>query len=266
MLLSRQPKDKHLAPFIEAFWTCEVSNGRGLERVLPNGRTQLFINLHQDALHHFDDSGSVIQQASGMALQGPVETPIVIDRAEQRALCGVVFSVGAAFAIFGGKVSEVGSDLVDLNRLSWTDQWSLHERLRKARDAATRLDLLETAFSERIPLLQDWDIIVRQASIQLRMGVDVRAVSNQFETSQQTLIMRFRERTGLTPKTYSRIERLQQLVRNKRPETPWAEAALDAGFADQSHMVREFRRFAGVTPTEYLPTSEDQQNHIALHN
>lgn len=265
MLLSRPPKDGRLAPFIKALWTCEISNGCGLERVLPNGRTQLFINLYQDVLHNFDPSGRVRQKASGMAVQGPADAPVVIDCAEQRELCGVVFSVGGAFAFFGESVSSIGSGLVDVSCLSWTDQWALHDRLRKARDPAERLDQLEAAFVKLSPISQHWDVIVRQASTLLQSGVDVRTVANHFATSQQTLITRFRERTGLTPKTFSRIERFQHLVLNQDPKTSWVDAALDAGFSDQSHMVREFRRFAGISPTKYQPNSENQRNHIAFH-
>ncbi|HUF35232.1 MAG TPA: AraC family transcriptional regulator [Gemmatimonadales bacterium] len=39
-----------------------------------------------------------------------------------------------------------------------------------------------------------------------------------------------------------------------RRETPLAEVALAAGFADQSHFTRSFRRYAGLTPNAYRST------------
>lgn len=264
LIVSRPPKDSRLVPFVQTLWTCETENSYGLEQILPNGRAQLLINLQDNALHNYHPSGLLRQRASGMAVQGPLSSPLVIDMAEQAKLCGVSFSPGGAFAFFGGAFSENGFGLVDLVDLSWPEPWALHEQLSRANHADERLDLLEAAFLDLAPISQSWDKIVRQASVLLARGVNVRDVARQCNTSQQTLITRFRERTGLTPKTFSRIERFQRLLRNYGNKKTWAEAALDAGFSDQSHMVRDFKCLAGVSPTTYEPSGSDQHNHIVL--
>ena len=264
MLLSRPPKDHRLVPFVEALWTCEVSDGRGLERILPNGRTQLFINLHEDVFHTYDACGLVCQQTSGVVVQGPKIDPVVIHRAEQRLLCGALFSSSGAFSYFGNALAEFGSGLVDLEHFSWLDAKALQERLYEMRDPSARMDLLESALLARAPTSLFWDRIVRQACVLLRSGMNVSVVASHFDTTQQTLITRFRERTGLTPKTFSRIERFQSLIRKRSPDVSWAEAALDVGFSDQSHMVREFKRFAGISPTQYKPNADGQRNHVDM--
>ena len=76
----------------------------------------------------------------------------------------------------------------------------------------------------------------------------------------------FRDSVGLTPKLFSRIQRFQavigQLARGQRVE--WAGVAADGGFYDQSHLNREFRAFAGVTPGEYRPVAPDRPSHVAV--
>src|SRR5262249_59962280 len=67
--------------------------------------------------------------------------------------------------------------------------------------------------------------------------------------SRQHLARVFRERIGLAPKTYCNLVRFQSgLVYAGRTGVDWAQAAAAMGYADQSHMISEFRRFSSLTP------------------
>jgi AraC-like DNA-binding protein len=72
--------------------------------------------------------------------------------------------------------------------------------------------------------------------------------------SHKHLITQFRQQVGLRPKTAARLVRFDRVWRRLdqsggRPE--WADLAHDAGYADQAHLIREFRRFTGMTPTQF---------------
>lgn len=56
---------------------------------------------------------------------------------------------------------------------------------------------------------------------------------------------------GVSVCEYSRRLRLEWAVSELEGDTPLAQLALDAGFADQSHFTRAFRRHLGVTPGRY---------------
>lgn len=56
---------------------------------------------------------------------------------------------------------------------------------------------------------------------------------------------------GLPPKRYARIHRLFRALQLGRTTT-WARVAAACGFADQSHLVRDFRDLLGETPAEYV--------------
>ena len=58
---------------------------------------------------------------------------------------------------------------------------------------------------------------------------------------------------GVSPKIYCRVQRFQRVIRRltAEPTAPWADVALDAGYTDQPHFAREFRRLAGITPGAY---------------
>ena len=55
---------------------------------------------------------------------------------------------------------------------------------------------------------------------------------------------------GVGPKTLSRIVRFNRaLGLSRQDKSDWADIAADCGYADQAHLVREFRDLGGQTPT-----------------
>jgi AraC family transcriptional regulator len=61
----------------------------------------------------------------------------------------------------------------------------------------------------------------------------------------------FKQTFGVTVCEYSRTLRLEWAAERLRGDTALAQVAYDAGFADQSHFTRAFRRHQGVTPGRY---------------
>ena len=65
----------------------------------------------------------------------------------------------------------------------------------------------------------------------------------------------FNELVGANPKEYARIVRFQKslkLLQHGSEDTSLAQLACQCGYADQSHFIREFRRFSGYTPLSLL--------------
>jgi AraC-like DNA-binding protein len=81
---------------------------------------------------------------------------------------------------------------------------------------------------------------------------DVRRLTG---LSTKRLIGLFRAEVGLSPKEYARVRRLQAALRRlgdlDADGARGAEIAAAVGYFDQSHFVREFRSFTGMTPTQY---------------
>ena len=69
------------------------------------------------------------------------------------------------------------------------------------------------------------------------------------------LIRAFRQHFGLTPHAYLINRRIQLGQRELKRGTPIAEAALNAGFTDQPHFQRTFKRLVAATPNQYRQSS-----------
>ncbi len=81
-------------------------------------------------------------------------------------------------------------------------------------------------------------------------GASVRDVAMAVRLSERQLERLFLERVGLRPKLFARVMRLQRAVAldSGTVAGSQAELALHAGYADESHLIREFRALAGLSP------------------
>jgi AraC-like DNA-binding protein len=119
----------------------------------------------------------------------------------------------------------------------------LRDRLRRA-GRAIRGDQALTARAVRL---------LRQA----RGSVGVREVASALGVGERRLERAFDRLVGLSPKALGRVLRFRQAVHEiqrsaGRLPHGWTAVAFGAGYADQSHLIRDFKSLAGVTPARYL--------------
>jgi transcriptional regulator GlxA family with amidase domain len=72
--------------------------------------------------------------------------------------------------------------------------------------------------------------------------------------SQRRFKQVFCAEVGVAPKLYGRLRRFRrarEIVRADRAPD-WAELAVDCGYFDQSHLIRDFVEFSGLSPTSFL--------------
>lgn len=84
------------------------------------------------------------------------------------------------------------------------------------------------------------------------MAVSLEDLAADCGLGRFRLVRDFARVTGLTPHAYLLQRRTELARRLIAAGTPLAEAAIGAGFADQSHMTRNFTRRYGYTPGAYL--------------
>jgi transcriptional regulator GlxA family with amidase domain len=85
-------------------------------------------------------------------------------------------------------------------------------------------------------------------------AVPIGQLATEVVWSHRHLIVRFRQQVGLAPKTAARLVRFEAVLRrlDERRPLDWGQVAIAAGYADQAHLIRDFRQFAGTTPTKFL--------------
>ena len=66
----------------------------------------------------------------------------------------------------------------------------------------------------------------------------------------------------MAPKALARLLRFERALQRVRAGADLVDVALDSGYYDQAHFNRDFRAFAGVTPTEYRVTSVQEMSAV----
>ncbi len=86
----------------------------------------------------------------------------------------------------------------------------------------------------------------------LTRGVSVQGVADDVGYSRRHVRDLVRAECGLAPKELSRVARFQRAHALVRAGRPLARAASEAGYADQSHLTREWTALAGCSPAAWI--------------
>jgi AraC-like DNA-binding protein len=183
---------------------------------------------------------------------GPPSSP---DRSE---MIGVYFRAAQVSRFLHVPATELTDLVVPVEDVCGRETWGLAEKLAEAGHAA-RLELLESMLLQRfapwkppssaidVPRLASW--VSRRAG-----RVNVERMADAAGVSRQHLRKVFREHAGVTPKLYCRLVRYQHVLgfAGSAGKVDWAQAAVELGYSDQSHMISECRRFTSLTPQEIV--------------
>jgi AraC-like DNA-binding protein len=161
-----------------------------------------------------------------------------------------------AYALLGMPLSELGHECVALEDAFGAAGGELVGRLRDTEDWDARFDLLEGWLGDRVargprpaPAIDH----ALQRLVASAGRVRIEALAAELGVSRRYLQAGFRREIGLAPKAVARQLRFASVTRRIESQPArWADVALDAGYADQSHLNREFRELAGTTPTDFL--------------
>ena len=82
--------------------------------------------------------------------------------------------------------------------------------------------------------------------------LNITALAAEIGVSERQLERLFHERLGVTPKHYARVVRLEHAISQLPHFGTQADVAAATGYADESHLLRDFRALSGVTPTQLI--------------
>jgi AraC-like DNA-binding protein len=208
-----------LAVLVECLWTRACGSDDEV-RIIPDGASDV-----------------IWRQGHGTMIVGPDTTARAYPRIAGELLIGVRFRPGAGGGAIGVPLDELRDQQVDAREIDAALD------LDGDLPPATVFGRLLHAVAGRRP-----DPIVLAAAPRVADG-DVGTLARELAISERQLRRRFHAAVGYGPGTLARVLRFRRFLSLlDRGGDDLAGLAFDAGYADQSHLTRESRRLAGLSP------------------
>lgn len=245
-----------LAQHLECLWFAsetDTAPAKGaLERVLPDGCLEWIFHLGAP-FQRSTPAGEWERQPRSFVV-GELTRFLLLRPTGHVLVMGVRFRPGGAYRFLPFSLS----DFTDCT-VSTGDVWGsmgnhLEEAVLEARNNMQRQQLVEEFLLRQLVATNSrprFEAAVK-AIIRSRGQTRINEVAAGIGWTSRQLEREFRVGVGISPKAFARIMRFQNLLRlvGEGVLREWTSLALEGGYADQPHMVREFREFAGHTPAE----------------
>jgi AraC-like DNA-binding protein len=251
------PPPPWLDHMVHCFWFLRGAGGGEIEQTLvPDGRTEIVLHLREPFSIPRED-GSRRCQARSLAA-GQLIGPLRLVPSADAHVVGIRFRTEAASLALGAAVTDLTGQVVPLAEVRRSLEARLMDAAASVHSPAGRVVALSK-------VLADLEVagptpLVRQAVAGLEAPAEsagrVGRLARRLGTSPRTLERRVRDATGLSPRALAAVVRFRRAFRrlDAAPVGTWSRVAVECGYYDQAHMIREFRRFAGEPPGRFFLT------------
>jgi AraC-like DNA-binding protein len=258
MVFRQFSPSRELSAYVKCYWVLETDCPPGpAERILPDGCCELIFH-YGDKFNRLTEDGFSEQPAS--LLVGQIRSAILLQATGRTGMFAIRFHPWGLYPFTGIPANEFTGAHLAAETL-FPDMGELQEILVFSGDhEAMALHagkfLLRILSKRKQRYFYNAD---RFAGIIRRMtgsapGLSVTAVATLANMSERQFNRKFNEVTGLSPKHFMRITRMQQFIDDhmRGNGQPLSQLIYEHGYHDPAHFSHDFRSIAGINPTEYF--------------
>jgi AraC-like DNA-binding protein len=269
---------QQLQPYVKCYYVYDATSNATFEDVVfPCGCTELIFNLGAGHWQTATRDGFITTPA--FEFWGQLTNPLSIRSTGRNTMLGIRFFPHATASILQDKVSLFNNQVVDFSDVLGKAVRTLHTQLLETISWNKKMALVETFLLQQLSLAAkrlDKVAVVSNLMYEMRkndLSDTIEHVANRYGISARYMQQLFVQYTGLTPKLYRKINRFQHSLRLVRAKNAsLTSIAYECGYADQSHFIREFKTFTGLTPSGYsienspvmLATNQAEHNATPL--
>jgi AraC-like DNA-binding protein len=248
-----------LRPFVECYWYAVSAAGPGfrpMELLVPDLKVELILNA---GARYGWAAGpdAAVRPSARFTCIGMRGRSIGVQQLGRLDHFGIRLRPGGAAALLGVPMAELTQTCVPLGALWGAAGGDLEDRLLEAASVPDRVRAADRFLLARLARAPGSDeaALARSCVGELLRSVGAAAigrVARDHGLGYKRLERVFLRQVGLTPKHVARIARLQHALGSARPSVPLADLALQAGYADQAHLTRDFAQLIGRSPRAFF--------------
>ncbi|MBK9098913.1 MAG: helix-turn-helix transcriptional regulator [bacterium] len=257
--------------FIENFiYYRDFNPIHSLDRFLPDGNINIVFDLTDYPKYIYDnDTLKEIQACRNVWFSGIRNNYITIPSGKDSEMFIVNLKKGRAFPFVQMPLNELTDSVVDAELVLTNEILNLRENILAANDISQKFAIVEKHLMKLYKSKLDVIPVIDFAVNRILNSPDQKTIKNICDNigySQKHFIKIFKEKVGLTPKSFLKVIRFQKAVLEieSRKNINWQDIAFESGYYDQAHFIHDFKNFSGFTPNDYLLNKNDQLNYVPI--
>ena len=181
------------------------------------------------------------------------------------------FQPGAFYRLTGIPSYKLTNTYIDAEAVFPKEIRLINEQLKNARSYTEIITLAESFILMLIKQSKkDSHRIDMAAKILLQSTdhISMDWVAKESCLSSRQFERKFKERMGIAPALFARLARFDRAfkMKNATPGKDWLSIAIQCGYHDYQHLVRDYKDFTALTPTAFFQTDNQAPERIfGLH-
>jgi len=263
MQIQTFPIIEPLKESIEKIWLFTSENSVGeddLKMIVPNGRIKLIIPFN-DVLTRTGTS-EIYSAGNRIFLVGIIEAPRVVNDQKQNpsGTIGVEFNPAFAYRFFPLDFAGITNNIVLLSHIIGGEVNDLEQSLSLASTVEIKMDMLQQFLLKQMKQEEDTVFSHCIQKIETAKGqITMSELEKAMGYTGRWLNMKFKERLGISPKNFAGIIRFNEIYKslNTHPIRVFSQKEFYDLYHDQSHFIKDFKKFAGMPPARLTKAVND---------
>lgn len=229
--------------------------------LIPDGTFELILNLG-DPVYHADSSHEATQRPAAL-LAGGFRKQFTLHYSGTIHMVGIVFNPVYQNMIVNDRMDLYSASLASAGQIFDNTLTTMTDALPDLGNAEHLREHIENYFMKFFtgkpePVHSKNLSTVVETIQRTRGNIALEVLASRVCMSTRNFRRVFTETIGMSPKEYIRIVRSKNILHMARKGKSVDAMALELGYYDPSHLIRDFKDISGVTPRAYV----DQLNTI----